>query len=145
MDLMHPNLLKDEQIVAILKERQLNIPKITEIGREELIRLYERFIMPQPCRRARERDSRSANTTSTVGKDRAERANANGELKRKHKEITFTDDDCRAREVHYKVMKMTNSAAESNTRPVAPQRTSESCPQQPQHNPPSKRMKITWP
>uniref|UniRef100_A0A6B2EI88 Uncharacterized protein n=1 Tax=Phlebotomus kandelakii TaxID=1109342 RepID=A0A6B2EI88_9DIPT len=136
MDLLHPNLLTNEQIVEILKERQLDIPNITGVGREELMRLYMNFIMPQPCRRTRDR------SRLETGSATPEKEISNGELKRKHNRITFTEDR-ESKETQYKV-KLPYKPQESDTRTTTPKRRTSSENSPPQ-NPHSKRKKITWP
>uniref|UniRef100_A0A1B0DB79 Uncharacterized protein n=1 Tax=Phlebotomus papatasi TaxID=29031 RepID=A0A1B0DB79_PHLPP len=146
MDLLHPNLLTNEQIVAILKERHLDISNIAGTSREELVRLYKSFIMPQPCRRAKERGIPENGNSGTEAKDCLDRDQANGERKRKHNRITFSEGDTKSKEICYKV-KRTDDKPEIlkhiDTEVTQKRRISSenSSPQ----NPHTKRKKITWP
>uniref|UniRef100_A0A1L8DBE4 Protein aael aael007744 aedes aegypti n=1 Tax=Nyssomyia neivai TaxID=330878 RepID=A0A1L8DBE4_9DIPT len=133
MDLLHPNLLTNEQIMALLKERQLDIPNIATMGREELVRLYKNFLLPQPCRRPRNKSNPENGDTECPDK-------VNGELKRKHNRITITEE-VKPKDTHYKVKRSNSKTEADSTLEMTPKRKCS-----PEKSPPhTKRKKITWP
>ncbi|GAB0094107.1 hypothetical protein DMENIID0001_093310 [Sergentomyia squamirostris] len=143
MDLLHPNLLSNAEIVAQIKQRHLNIPNLDNMDREELVRVYNNFILPQPCRRPRNRgavDGRSNNADETEFPENGSLLNR--DLKRKHERITFSEEEKKHEMTNCKI-KRTYDAATCET--AIQESAKRTLPERSPPQNPSKRKKITWP
>ncbi|XP_055390125.1 uncharacterized protein LOC129619070 [Condylostylus longicornis] len=62
--LMYPNLMSREDLIMILKNRQLKIPNLEELKTEEIIKIYTKFALPLS---QREQKKTKATKLSTDG------------------------------------------------------------------------------
>ncbi|KAG5682831.1 hypothetical protein PVAND_012155 [Polypedilum vanderplanki] len=64
-DLLHPNLLRNDQLVQIIRERQLNINNLENLSRYELLELFKKYILPKPQRLKKGCNSKLQEVSST--------------------------------------------------------------------------------
>uniref|UniRef100_U5EDI5 Protein aael aael007744 aedes aegypti n=1 Tax=Corethrella appendiculata TaxID=1370023 RepID=U5EDI5_9DIPT len=117
MDLQHPHLLTREQFIQILIERNLNIPNVECMSRDELLILFKKYIMPLP--RRPDKNSKNEDNAQIIDNDPLQNrlaieshCQAN---KSKHNRITFESDNIKNVSYGVKRIKLNHNGCELST------------------------------
>ncbi|CRK90680.1 CLUMA_CG004381, isoform A [Clunio marinus] len=64
--LLHPYLLQNNELIMLIKERELNISNLEQLERTELMDVYRKHIMPKPQRRQKQEKKSVESNGETV-------------------------------------------------------------------------------
>jgi hypothetical protein len=64
--LLHPILLSNCELIAIIKDRQLSISNLEKLARDELLDIFKMHIMPKPQRQRSTQSSHSQDSSDST-------------------------------------------------------------------------------